>query len=198
MNPLILYDDYNNLFHCNYVNHDNQDKLPLCFIEYVNPNGQKLPTIGTILHYFDNINKTVLDYFIYQIIYENDYSLLCKINIPNYENQPPINYFAYIHSISKRNLFWILLLQNFLQYYPDYLLCKLINYQGQSLTVVCEKLRNINNAYIIRPLNKNEQDIIKNNAINNHIYLIENELSLSIQNHPILNEWIHKFKPFKI
>ena len=59
MSSLILYDDFNNLFHCNYVNHDNQDKLPLCFIEYVNPNDQSLPATGTILHYYNNINGII-------------------------------------------------------------------------------------------------------------------------------------------
>ena len=139
MSSLILYDDFNNLFHCNYVNHDNQDKLPLCFIEYVNPNDQSLPATGTILHYYNNINGIIQDYLIYQIIYANENSILCKMNILYYENQPPIHYFASVHPASKRTLLWTLMLQNFLQYYPDYLLCKLMNNQGQSLTVVCEK-----------------------------------------------------------
>jgi hypothetical protein len=88
------------------VNHDNLDKLPLCILEYVQPNGQNLPTLGTVLHYFDNINGIVHDYIIYQIIYENDCSLICKINIPIYENRPPILYFAHMHPMSKRTLLW--------------------------------------------------------------------------------------------
>ena len=194
MSSLILYDDYNNLFHCNYVNHDNLDKLPLCILEYVQPNGQNLPTLGTVLHYFDNINRIVHDYIIYQIIYENDCSLICKINIPIYENRSPILYFAYMHPMSKRTLLWELMLQNFLQQWPDYLICKLINYQGQSLMVVCEKSKKINNAYLIRPLEKNEQYMIKNNAIINHVFLIESQLSLSYQDQPIFHDWIAKFK----
>ena len=194
MSSLLLYDNYNNLFHCNYVNHDNLDKLPLCIIEYAHPNGQNLPTLGTILHYFDNINGIVHDYVIYQIIYENDCSLICKINITIHENRPPILYFAYMHPMSKRTLLWELMLQNFLQQYPDYFVCKLMNYQGQSLMVVCEKSKMINNGYLIRPLEKNEQYMIKNNAIINHVYLIENQFSLSIQDHSIFHDWIAKFK----
>ena len=176
------------------MNHDNLDKLPLCILEYVQPNGQNLPTLGTVLHYFDNINGIVHNYIIYQIIYENDCSLICKINIPIYENRPPILYFAYMHPMSKRTLLWELMLQNFLQQWPDYLICKLINYQGQSLMVVCEKSKKINNAYLIRPLEKNEQYMIKNNAIINHVFLIESQLSLSYQDQPIFHDWIAKFK----
>ena len=96
--------------------------------------------------------------------------------------------------MSKRTLLWELMLQNFLQQCPDYLICKLMNYQGQSLMVVCEKSKRINNGYLIRPLEKNEQYMIKNNAIINHVYLIENQFSLSIQDHSIFHDWIAKFK----
>jgi hypothetical protein len=194
MSSLILYDDYNNLFHCNYVNHDNLDKFPVCFIEYVQPNGQELPPVGTIMHYYDNVNGIIRDYFIYYIIYKNACSILCKICAVFYENPPPVQYFAFIHPMSMRTLHWSIRLQNFLQPCPDYLICKLYNDQRNFLIVAVERSRRLPNSYMIRPLEKNEYDIYHNTTIINHIYLIENQLSLSLTDHPILHNWLNRFK----